>query len=254
LTAFGLALGWGVRAEATVLTFDRAGTSGQFSASFNQNALFGAPSTTAFPDYGDNASGAAEDASAARGQGTGTTIFQYGTAGGPTPQVVVDYFVGNNGNIGAGLEGAYVYNAATNMTPPPPAYFPYSVDTTNNRLFTLTADAGYEVVFEAFTIGDFGFARTIDSLKLIGIDDANNETVLWDSGLTNIPAAGRTFTVTDFGGPVVFRRVALDFDPQGGHNNFAFDDIQFGQQQIPEPATLSLLVAGAAGLARRRRP
>src|SRR5690242_13501744 len=75
--------------RATVLIFDKGPTQFAFP-----DKMYGTPSATEFPDYGDNVTLAdligGQDASAVRSQAPGTTVFHYGAGGGPTPDVTVD--------------------------------------------------------------------------------------------------------------------------------------------------------------------
>ena len=65
----------------------------------------------------------------------------------------------------------------------------------------------------------------------------------------------KTYTTTDFGGPIVYRSLAIEFQETANNiNYFAFTDIQFGEEVAPEPASASLLAAATLlALSRRNR-
>jgi hypothetical protein len=243
----------GAPTGATVLTFDK---SPQFSNWPNSGRLWDTIANGGFPDYGDNVNGASQ----AKNDSRGSFSFLYGTAGGPTPNIVADYPAGPGGSP---AQGMYAYTAPGEFpSGPEPVLFPYLPgDLTLRRMITLTGDPLYTVELQSFKglfwngSGSGSFAQ----LRVVRINEDSSETVLGNT-LTNVAisgATGRTFTAADFGvaslsGP----GIAIDMKPDGNQfNSFGFDDIQFAQQ-IPEPTAgvaMALAICFVSPLSRSRR-
>lgn len=119
---------------------------------------------------------------------------------------------------------------------------------------TLTADAGYNVLLYDFDLGAFGGDRTVTSVRVTNEVNA----VLYESLLDTIllsghsdysfllPLSGQSLTIT-------VDQVALG----GASDDVALDNVRFGQlavsTPVPEPATVTLLGLGLAGLVARAR-
>ncbi len=259
-TAASLALGGWLC--ASTLTFDLDPTPDESNP---VGKLFGpSPTTTNFPDYGDRITWTGspttvdQDVSAARSQPANTTVFHYGTGGGKTPNVVVDY----NGTDGSGNSGFPPYDGGeyffqhSGMNGGSPVARAYYNSNDLKRYIALTADAGYAVVLDAFTLASFD-TESFRYLRVVGIDDSNVETTLWDVGdpLTGDVSVNNTnYTTSDFG-TWQYHSVAIDFKPSASllHIYYGLDNVQFSQVQTPEPTSLALCVVVGAALAGRRR-
>jgi MYXO-CTERM domain-containing protein len=194
-------------AQATVLTFETISQLGP----------------SAGGTYGDRVTGA--------GPGLGT-------AGGPTPNIVLD-FVPTSTSFPfsvyasgySGLVSALGHNSF-NI----PGYV------------QLTPDAGWDVVLTSFDIGAWGGASYPDS-RIQVVDTAG--TVHFDSGVFTFPGnTVRSYLPEPIRSSLPLRLVVQDFGDLG------LDNLQFSQvATVPEPGTWAMWLAGAAvlgGLARRR--
>ena len=128
--------------QATVLTFDQIGAGN--GTDIDQN-------------YGD------------RVTGTSDAAGSYGAGGGATGNIVVEYL-----NIGANDTELWTtgYNDLVNVLYVEPDGTPDPI------AVRFTADAGYNVVLDSFTIGNFGSAVTLPNIRvsdgtsnLLDIDD-----------------------------------------------------------------------------------
>jgi len=239
-----------VPVHATVLTFDKTP---QFGAG---NPVDGPVSATNFADYGDRVTNTTMDASAARSQAPGTTVFSYGATAGFTPNIVADYPTGMQ---------VYRDGSVVNDYPTAPVLYPaYSGDTPKRRMLTLTADTGFQTVLRSFTLEEYGTtARNYQYLAVVGIDALNNETVLWQLGsigggtIATIPgnSPGIVYNGSNFGTEMAALKIAIDFQagvgPGSVYSAFGFDNITFAQI-IPEPSAIMLLAVGSALMLRRR--
>jgi hypothetical protein len=225
LAAAGVALGLSVAgpAGATVLTFDLVSIGN--SVPVNQN-------------YGDRVDAGFADA-----------IGTYGSAGGATPNVVVDY----DGNIQTYIFG---YSDLTNVV--------FEQIDGRDLVIEFIADAGFEV-------GLFGLDIGSCEGTLGGCGGANNPFDVIVTGGTKgqlfsqgVTANSTTATPVSFGGGLFDTSLRLTLEVGllgGGSDGIAVDNIEFAQRvaqpaAIPLPAPALLLLAGLGalgGLARARR-
>jgi hypothetical protein len=110
--------------------------------------------------------------------------------------------------------------------------------------FIFTADAQYYVRLHSFQMGGYFGDRMLPFLQVL----VDGNAVFTQ---TNIVISGTTANTFSFDpnavkGGVIEIRFGNDW-------NIAIDNIGFSQELIPEPASLTLLGAGLAGLALRRR-
>ena len=221
-------------ASATVLTFDMGVSSG----------------TQVVQTYGDR---------------VGLAIpgpFMYGAAGGPTPNIVVNYtpvlILSNDPNVHYGdLQGVLYRQASAG----------------DNGIFEIlfTADEGYEVCLNSFDLAawvnpnaslqeDLPFKSlrvengSADVLYALNYTFPNNEPLLYAPGTQ--PLRHNTY---DFGGvPLYARQLRIVINLNQINNKidkFGIDNIQFSQRLVPSPGSSALLAGSlfAAGLRRRRR-
>ena len=110
--------------------------------------------------------------------------------------------------------------------------------------FIFTADSQYYVRLHSFQMGGYYINQTLPFLQVL----VDNNPVFTQ---TNIVISGRTANTFSFDPNVVKGSVIeIRF---GSNFNVGIDNIGFSQELIPEPASLTLLGAGLAGLALRRR-
>jgi hypothetical protein len=188
----------------------------------------------------------------------GAYTYTYGTAGGATTHVVADYPGNDAGNDGSGFNyGMDIVNQVTGGFDSPFSALPYYPDlgTTKRRVIILTADTGFNVVLEAFKVQDFFGQKHLAALDVVGINQDNSTTSLWsdpnpDAVFGN---ASKTYTTTDFGGPLAYRSLALEFQETADNlNYFAFTNIQLSETVAPEPASVSLLAIASLMIAWQR--
>jgi len=111
--------------------------------------------------------------------------------------------------------------------------------------FIFTADSEYYVRLHSFQMG--GWPNTNRTLPFLEVLVDGNPVFTQ----TNIVISGTTANTFSFDPDVVKGGVIeIRF---GNDWNVAIDNIGFSQELIPEPASLTLLGAGLAGLALRRR-
>lgn len=120
---------------------------------------------------------------------------------------------------------------------------------------TLTADAGFDVVLYGFDLSAYSTAFSSDpTVQLIDITDGGSNTFF---SLVNSTVSETTHTGFDFSSnPIVGSNLVIRIDARnlGGLNDdIAIDNIRFGQQPVPEPATLAALGVGLAAVLRRRK-
>jgi len=229
-------------AQATLLIFEKSGTD-QFA---HPDKFWGTPSSGNFPDYGDNVTNATMDVSGAHGE---STIFHYNMKYGPTPDIVAIYTndpsASPQPNAGMGAYSDSVFFAASS-----PVLFPFYTETNNRRMITL--ESGHATQLVSLYELSLGPSGAVDSLRVIRINDDLTETTVWSTNSFTMTGgiAGTTFNTTHWGGSIVGRRLAIDFDPVPNHNNFWFDNIGFAQE-IPEPSAMAMLAV--AGMVAWRR-
>ncbi len=247
----GALLGIVTTTQATVLTFDIFTNSTK-----SLTPPLGALNAAGLGDYGSNVS----DFSPAAAYGPVPYYFNYGSAGGATPDVKVQY---------------YEYNLQTKQyygTDTVPTWFQnfYDVgigDLTNvlyssngggypwalEIRFTPTNNQG--VALKSFDLGSFSSGNIITNLMVLE-DSTTTASNLWDAGMFAAPAAG---THTNFmpdvavlsGHTLSLILMPGDVGANAGYNGL--DNIVFTEQLIPEPSTVLLLAAGGLLLWRNRR-
>lgn len=214
-------------ARATLLTFDT--TTG---GSLNLEAV-----NSGVDDYGYRVTQFPDD---------GT--FAYGSAGGATPNVIVDYH-------GATMRGwQYNYGDLANVV-----YFNGYSNPAPNRYtsrFSLVADEGYSVNLHSFDMGGWQNAdMPLNALRILN----QNESVLFDSGVTTIEGdgTGAPHSTFSFNVPLTAQRLFIEIDmPIEQTYNVGIDNLLMSQSvvPVPEPGTAFVgVLAGFAAIARRRR-
>ena len=202
-------------ARATVLTFDTGLT---------DSAVM--PQT-----YGDQVTSAVSGS------------FSYGTAGGFTPNVAVEY---TSPDAPADLNfWTTGYSDLINVLENEP-------DGENGYTVRFIADPGFLVRLDRFALGNFGAAVTLAGLR---IEDGFGNSLF---SLSNIAVLASTAPHQDYdflGGLTASEiNIIVDTTGLGGSSdNIGLDNIQFGQTVIPEPSSALLLASGAAFLLRRKR-
>lgn len=256
-------------APATVLTFDiYDAQSGDFPEGYG---LTDSPYPLA--GYGNRVTSTRTTQS----NGGVTFVYDYGSAGGSTPNVTVEY--GPYSLLSGGPElWRYDYGDLTNVL--------YQgsrggVGTDYNQLdIVLTADEGYEVVLYGFDLA--GWFHTDYTIRAVVVYDGIPFPFLTPTNwmFTDAPFAvsGTNGTVPDhstidFGDSGLHaRRIWLTIDASNlgaDSENIGIDNIQFGQVRstnsagplpepplrgdVPEPGTLALVGGALAALALRRR-
>lgn len=206
-------------AQATVLTFDITGL---------------APGNELPQGYGDNA--------------TATTMgtFSYGSTGGFTPNVSVEYDgFSTQSNLNWWDNG---YSDLTNVVE-------YEPDGAGGYSITFIAAPGHSVTLVSFDIGNWGSQVTLPVVKVI---DQNSQELFAQTDVV-LPSSSNPHI--SFSPGVTGQSLTLIIDTAGlGNNsdNVGLDNILFTEAAddttIPEPASLSVLALGGfALLARRRR-
>lgn len=241
-TAFGIALAVllvGSSAWATVLTFD---STPQFASTktFQDNAY------DSVGDYGDRVDATFQTAVHHQDGGGGypptyswDATYLYGSAGGATPNVVVSY-------ASPGAPGTPRYYAGSSDGTGA-VYFEQSGGNSPDVLMDFIADSGFLASLDGLDMVNWG-AVSIKTLKVL---DAAS-TVLWDSGATAAaPIAMANGEVQHYNIGLSGAYLRLIMAENGTSTNLGVDNIQFSQ--VPEPATLALLILGGMGLLRRRR-
>ncbi len=161
----------------------------------------------------------------------------YGSAGGATPNIVVDFVTNNNSNFTIYASGyASLVNALGHSSFNVPGYV------------QLTPDAGFDVVLMGFQVAGWSVSSYPNS-RIRVIDLASNSFL--DTGLFTFG----TNTVLSYPAQPIRSSLGLrimvdDFGDLG------LDNLVFGQvASVPEASTVTMLLAGlvaVGGLARRR--
>ena len=205
-------------AYATVLTFDNVDPN---NAPFNGQPI---------PfDYGDRV-----DASGADSGGR----ISFDLTHGATPNVAVQMFTANYSDWSQSTNLSVWGSNYADLTDV--AYHSFG----QGARFIFTADSQYYVRLHSFQMGGYYINQTLPFLQVL----VDNNPVFTQ---TNIVISGRTANTFSFDPNVVKGSVIeIRF---GSNFNVGIDNIGFSQELIPEPASLTLLGAGLAGLALRRR-
>ena len=205
-------------AYATVLTFDNVDPN---NAPFNGQPI---------PfDYGDRV-----DASGADSGGR----ISFDLTHGETPNVAVQMFTANYSDWSQSTNLSVWGSNYADLTDV--AYHSFG----QGARFIFTADAQYYVRLHSFLMGGYFGDRMLPFLQVL----VDGNPVFTQ---TNVAISGTTANTFSFDPNVVKGGVIeIRF---GNDWNVAIDNIGFSQELIPEPASLTLLGAGLAGLALRRR-
>ena len=203
---------WSGAAKATVLTFTPQSSFG-VGGGISDN-------------YGDNVDWAGDP-----GPRVTVSGYEYGTAGGQTPNIAATY-------EGSGGQDLKFYTGSLFSFPDSGCAYD------NVGSIILDADSGWSVRITSFDMGgwvtDPMAAYPLDFIKVL--DVSNN--VLWE--VTAPMITGLQPYALDVSAPTL----TLQFsDPGGGW--IGISNIQFSQ--VPEPATLALVSVGALALLRRKR-
>ncbi|MEM9354333.1 MAG: PEP-CTERM sorting domain-containing protein [Planctomycetota bacterium] len=177
---------------------------------------------------------------------TATTMgsFDYGAAGGFTPNVEVAY-VSSESNELEYAESFFGTLTGVAFNPASPADF-FAVN--------LQADPGFTVLLSGFDIGKFGGPDTLSSLEVIG---AAGEVLFSADAPTRTFATGssqkQTFLSLDFASPLESSELTIRVGTSNASNQWGIDNITFSQA-VPEPSSLFLLsIAGLRLVHRRNR-
>ncbi len=161
-----------------------------------------------------------------------------GTAGGPTPNIVLDFVPTGSTTPFSVYSSGYsgLVSALGHTSFNVPGYVQF------------TPDAGWDVVLTSFDLGAWSSSSYPNS-RIQVVDTAG--TVFFDSGVFTFPATTvLSYLPAPIRSTLPLRLVVQDFGDLG------LDNVQFSQvATIPEPGTWAMWLAGAAvlgGLARRR--
>jgi hypothetical protein len=220
--------------SATVLTFDLFTDPGK--------TTYVANGTTIPGGYGDNVI----DFDPAGP--VGGTYVRYGSGGGFTPDVTLDYHWITKAN--------HAEHFAPEFQTWHPQYgdLDHVVYRYNGSMATwagimiFTPAAGYQVTLETFDIAGYVADRGGYDYAVIQDVGLPGESTLWTNAST-APGTGHLTlspSVTVQGG----HTLSLYFNADG---NLGIDNVRFTQSLIPEPASAALLLAGAGLLLRRTR-
>ena len=232
--AFVSALLLGAEARATQLTFDLYTDAAKTTPVANNTVV---PAT-----YGDNVSDF--DPSAP----VGGQYYRYGTNGGLTPHVTIDYRFWNNPGDNGGANGRIWNTGYGNLT-----NVVYPTVTASYVEMRLVPDFGYRVTLTNFDIASFTAATTGQTLKILRDAGLPSASVLW--------SAGPDGTVTVNGGAGVHNSYAPNVLVEGGHTlsliygqsgNIGVDNVVF-IESIPEPTAMAFLALGSIILRWRLR-
>jgi PEP-CTERM motif-containing protein len=195
--------------RATVLTFD----------------ITGATDGVAMPQaYGDRVTSTTDGS------------FSYAAAGGFTPNVVVDY-TSPDAPIDLNFWSTG-YNELVNVVENEP-------DGEAGYTIRLTADSGFFVRLDGFDLGNFGGAVTLTGLRVVDGDG----NVLFSLSNIAVGANSGPHQDYDFAGGLFGAQlnIIVDTTGMGGNSdNMGLDNIQFGQDVVPEPSSYAMLVLGGA--------
>jgi hypothetical protein len=169
--------------------------------------------------------------------------FNYGTGGGFTPNVVVDYRgLSTQPDLNYWQTG---YNQLQHVVE-------YEPDGANGYQIILTADPGFTVSLESFDLGNFGASVTMPGVRVLGADGS----VLFSRTNFSIPASSGPHTDFDFSPVLTDTRLTIDINTTGlggNSDNIGLDSIRFSQSEIPEPGVMMVLPLGLALLRRGRK-
>lgn len=223
-------------ASATVLQFDQ-------SRSATGTEVIPTQAGRPVPqDYGDRVGGAVQAVSGG--------VFTYGEAGeGYTPNIVVDYFLGDGNGTGAVQMWTVQYGDLDNVI--------FGLASSGSLNIRLTADAGYTALVHGFDLA--GWPQQDYTIR--GVTVEGDGQTLFEAAGVQVQGAGPTHTAFDFGTPLQGSQVLIhiDYGNLAGNvqDNIGLDNLRFGQTPppIPEPDSWLLLAAGGVvvALARRRR-
>lgn len=167
--------------------------------------------------------------------------FSYGTAGGFTPNIVLDYSASSQPNLQMWVAG---FSDLTNV-------IENETDGDNGYTIKLTADAGFLVRLDGFDLGNYGGQITVPGLR---IEDGQG-TVLFSRVAFTLAISTQPHQDYDFPGGLSASELNIFVDTTGldsASDNVGLDNIAFGQTAIPEPSAFAFGVIGFLGLGMRR--
>lgn len=225
-------------AAATILTFDQA-------RSATGSTVIPTQAGSAVPqDYGDRVSGTPMAVPGGE--------FTYGNGGeGFTPNVVVDYFSGNNVALWTTQYGDLI-----NVM--------FSSAGSNVMNVRLTADSGFEVLLYQFEIA--GWPESDYTINEVTVTGAGTTLFSQTNVLVEGNATGPRHTLFDFASPLIGPELLIGIDfaniAFGQQDNIGIDNIRFSQNPppvgepmlIPEPRSIAIFGMSLAllGLIRHR--
>ena len=228
-SAHGIAVG----AHATQLTFNIYTNAAKTDRPINGALGFVVPQS-----YGDNVSDFEPT-----GQFESQYYYSYGTNGGTTPHVTVQY---RRADFTSFLAGGRVWNTGYGDL----QYALYPSPAIQEIRFT--ADFGYRLTLSNFQIASFTTATTGQTVKAVRDFGTANATVLWSAGPDGTVTVNGGAGVHDTYTPNVLvadgHTLSLIYGPSG---NVAVDNVIF-LESIPEPSAMMLIGFGAVLLRRRK--
>lgn len=169
--------------------------------------------------------------------------FHYGTAGGLTPDVTVEY-LGAPGNSQQDVNFWQTgYSDLVNV-------IEYEPDGQASYGVQFSASNGQAVTLTSFDLGNWGGAVTLAALTVRNAAGG----ILWQQ--TNISVPDSSQPHLSFAPNVTGTTLLLTVDLGGlgsESDNIGLDNLQFSQSPVPEPGTMAALGCGVAAMLRRRK-
>jgi len=233
--ALGLGLAASTAAHATVLTFDQYTDAAK--------TTYRANGATLLAQYGDNVT----DFDPA-GVQPGGVYYRYGSGGGFTPDVTLEYrWVEKANHSNVGVPEFQMWDSQYGDL----AHIVYrynGVMTQWAGIMIFTPAAGYQVTLESFDIAGYVAARSGYDYAVYR-DFGPGETLLWSDSST-APGTGH-LTLSPNITVQAGHTLALYFNADG---NLGIDNVRFSQSPLPEPASVALFAVGlGVAFTRQRR-